>query len=182
MTNKLLNVRLILLLLLGFGLVATFACASKPASTSKTSAKSSAGSSTSASRPVGTASTAPKLEDDILVLINKHRKSKGLPALTNNLVIEAEARRHSMAMATKRIAFGHEGFNIRSKIVTSKVPGTNAVAENVAFGSSTAKEVVDGWLKSPGHKKNIEGNYKLTGIGVARDQQSQLYFTQIFAR
>jgi uncharacterized protein YkwD len=62
------------------------------------------------------------------------------------------------------------------------VPGTNAVAENVAFGSSTAKEVVDGWLNSPGHKKNIEGNYKLTGIGVARDQQAKLYFTQIFAR
>ena len=181
MTNKLLNVRLILLLLLGFGLVATFACASKPASTSKTSVKSS-GSSSSAPRPVGTASTAPKLEDDILVLINKHRKSKGLPALTNSLVIETEARRHSMAMATKRIGFGHDGFSIRSKIVTSKVPGTNAVAENVAFGSNTAKEVVDGWLKSAGHKKNIEGNYRLTGIGVARDQQSRLYFTQIFAR
>lgn len=179
MTNKLLNVRLILLLLLGCGLVATIACASKPTSSSKNT--SSSASKPAAPRPVGTASTAPKLEDDILELINKHRRSKGLPALTNNLVIETEARRHSMAMATKRIPFGHEGFNIRSKIVTSKVPGTNAVAENVAFGS-TAKEVVDGWLNSPGHKKNIEGNYKLTGIGVARDQQSKLYFTQIFAR
>jgi uncharacterized protein YkwD len=180
MTNKLLNVRLILLLLLGCGLVATIACASKPTTTSSTNKSSSA--SKPAPRPVGTASTAPKLEDDILILINQHRRSKGLPALTNNLVIETEARRHSMAMATKRIPFGHEGFNIRSKIVTSKVPGTNAVAENVALGSNTAKEVVDGWLNSPGHKKNIEGNYKLTGIGVARDQQAKLYFTQIFAR
>ncbi len=180
MTNKLLNVRMILALFLGFGLVATIACASKPSSSS--TSKSSSGSSSPAPRAVESASTAPKLEDDILILINRYRKSKGLPELTNNLAIETEARRHSMAMATKRIAFGHDGFNIRSKIVTSKVPGTNAVAENVAFGSNTAKEVVDGWLNSAGHKKNIEGNYKYTGIGVARDQQSKLYFTQIFAR
>lgn len=181
MTNKLLNVRLILLLLLGCGLVATIACASKPTTSSKNTVRSSS-SGSSAPRAVESASTAPKLEDDILVLINRHRKSKGLPALTSSPVIEQEARRHSMAMATKRISFGHDGFNIRSKIITSKLPGTNAVAENVAYGSNTAKEVVDGWLNSPGHKKNIEGNYKLTGIGVARDQQSRLYFTQIFAR
>lgn len=180
MTNKLLNVRLILLLLLGCGLVATIACASKPTSSSKSTVKSSSGSS--APRAIESASTAPKLEDDILILINRYRKSKGLSALSSSPVIEQEARRHSMAMATKRISFGHDGFNIRSKIITSKIPGTNAVAENVAFGSNSAKEVVDGWLNSPGHRKNIEGNYKLTGIGVARDQQSRLYFTQIFAR
>lgn len=181
MTNKLFKVRPILLLLLGFGLVATVACASKPTSSSKSTAKVS-GSATAAPKAVMSASTAPKLEDDILILINKYRKSKGLPALTDNLVIQQEARRHSMAMASKRIEFGHDGFNIRSKIITSKVPGTNAVAENVAYGSQTAKEVVDGWINSPGHKKNIEGNYKLTGIGVARGEDSRLYFTQIFAR
>lgn len=181
MTNKLFNVRPILLLLLGCGLVATIACASKPTSSSKNTSRSSAGA-TAAPRTVTSASTAPKLEEDILVLINKHRKSKGLAPLSGNMVIQMEARRHSMAMATNRIAFGHDGFNIRSKIVTSKVPGTNAVAENVAYGSNTAKEVVDGWLNSPGHKKNIEGNYKLTGIGVVRGQDSRLYFTQIFAR
>jgi len=179
MTKNLLNVRLILLLLLGSGLVATIACASKPSSGS--TSKSSSGN-TPAPRTITSASTAPGLEADILALVNKYRKSKGLMALQENVVIEAEARRHSMAMATNRIPFGHDGFNIRSKIITSKVPGTNAVAENVAFGSSTAKEVVDGWLNSAGHKKNIEGNYTFTGIGVARDKNAKLFYTQIFAR
>ena len=33
------------------------------------------------------------------------------------------------------------------------------VGENVAAGQMTAREVVDGWLNSPGHKKNIEGRF-----------------------
>ena len=95
--------------------------------------------------------------------------------------LETEARRHTVSMASHKTPFGHNGFSYRSKVITSKIPGITATAENVAYGSQTAKEVVDGWLSSPGHRKNIEGRFKLTGIGVARDDKSTLYFTQIFA-
>ena len=128
-----------------------------------------------------TAKIAPGIEDQILDLVNKYRKTKGLPALQYNFVIASIAREHTMNMATGKVAFGHAGFSARFKYITSHVNGTAAVAENVAFGSQTAEEVVNGWLNSPGHRKNIEGNYRLTGIGVARDVQSKLYFTQIFA-
>jgi len=46
----------------------------------------------------------------------------------------------------------------------------------------TAREVVDGWLHSPGHKRNIEGDFIFTGIGHARDKKGDIYFTQIFSR
>ncbi|WP_315815429.1 CAP domain-containing protein [Paraflavitalea speifideaquila] len=128
-----------------------------------------------------TATVAPGLEDQILDLINQYRQKKGLPALATDPVIEAEARRHTIAMASHRSPFGHDGFSYRSKVITSKIPGVTATAENVAYGSRSAREAVDGWLRSPGHKKNIEGKFKLTGIGVARDEKSTLYFTQIFA-
>lgn len=127
------------------------------------------------------AKIAPGMEEQILTLINKHRKTKGLSPLQNNFVIASVARDHTMNMATKRVAFGHSGFAARAKYIRSKITGASAVAENVAYGSQTAEEVVEGWLNSPEHKKNIEGNYRLTGIGVARDIKSRIYFTQIFA-
>lgn len=150
-----------------------------------TSAGSKTSTTTKSSKPAlpkpSTASVAPALEDEILTLINQHRKKKGLQPLQANPVIEAEARRHTVAMASHRSPFGHDGFSYRSKVITSKVPGVTATAENVAYGSRSAREVVDGWLRSSGHRKNIEGKYKLTGIGVARDEKSTLFFTQIFA-
>ncbi|MBC8032838.1 MAG: CAP domain-containing protein [Chitinophagaceae bacterium] len=113
--------------------------------------------------------------------MNKHRKKKGLAPLESNFIITSEARRHTMEMATRRVPFGHNGIAYRSKFIRTKIPGVNAVAENVAYGSQSAEGVVAGWLNSAGHKKNIEGKYRITGIGVARDVKSQLYFTQIFA-
>jgi uncharacterized protein YkwD len=56
------------------------------------------------------------------------------------------------------------------------------VGENVASGQMTAKEAVEGWLQSPGHKRNIEGNFTLTGIGWAKDKRGMIYFTQIFTK
>ncbi len=45
-----------------------------------------------------------------------------------------------------------------------------------------AREVVDGWLHSPGHRRNIMGDFRLTGIGVAEAANGMIYFTQIFVK
>lgn len=128
-----------------------------------------------------TSSIAPAVERDVLHFINQHRESKGLPPLAFSAVVADEARRHSTDMASKRVPFGHQGLTGRTKIITTKIKTVNAVSENVARGTLTAQQAVNLWLKSPGHRKNIEGKYKYTGIGVARDRKSELYFTQIFA-
>jgi uncharacterized protein YkwD len=132
--------------------------------------------------PVVEANLAPGLERDILGLVNDYRKSKKLPPLQNNSAMEYQARRHSMDMGTHRIPFGHQGFSFRIKYIQEKVPGATQVGENVAYGNLSAKAVVDGWIQSPEHRKNMEGNFKYTGIGVTRNMQNQLYFTQIFAK
>ena len=120
------------------------------------------------------------LEQEILIQVNKYRKSKGLSALQMNNMITTEAEKHSSNMATKRTAFSHSGYDTRIKRISNHLGGVSKSAENVAFGYTTAKDVVNGWLHSPGHKKNIEGKYKLTGIGVAKDKQGTLFFTQLF--
>lgn len=122
------------------------------------------------------------METDVLTMINKYRQAKGLPALVLNDIVSEVARTHSSNMANGKVAFGHDGFSTRSKTITSKIPGTMGVAENVAFGQRTAKEVVDDWIKSTGHRHNIEGNYKETGIGIVADSKGVLYYTQMFTR
>lgn len=131
--------------------------------------------------PVVNANLAPGLERDVLALVNKYRKSKKLPPLQTNPAMEYQARRHSMDMATHRIPFGHQGLTFRIKYISEKT-GVTQVGENVAFGNLSAEAVVDGWLNSAPQRKNMEGNYKYTGIGVSRNMENQIYFTQIFAR
>lgn len=117
---------------------------------------------------------------DILVYVNDYRRKKGLSKLEMNGIMSAEAKTHSEDMAAHRTSFGHSGFQGRMKRISSKIEGMQAWAENVAMGSTTAKEVVENWLKSPMHRQNIEGPYNLTGIGIAADRNGNLYFTQIF--
>ena len=122
-----------------------------------------------------------KMENEILRYVNEDRQSHGLAPLEMNAFESELAEKHSRDMASGRVKFGHDGFNSRAKAIQKSLGGT-MVGENVASGPMTAREVVDGWLHSPGHKKNIEGNFKLTGIGYARDKKGDIYFTQIFSR
>ena len=126
-------------------------------------------------------SPASTLEADILTHINKYRRSKGLNQLVAESAIAVQAEKHSANMAAKRVAFSHDGFEQRVGSISQKLGALKLSAENVAYGNLTAREVVDIWLKSPGHRKNIEGKFQLTGIGVATAKDGTIFFTQIFA-
>ncbi|WP_156812353.1 CAP domain-containing protein [Legionella tunisiensis] len=99
-----------------------------------------------------------------------------------NKLISQEAERHSRDMANHRIPFGHQYFSTRIKRIFDEIQQCRGGAENVAYNYRDAKIVVEQWLTSPGHRRNIEGRYNLTGIGLARDSRGKLYFTQIFVR
>ena len=121
----------------------------------------------------------PNIEEEVLRLVNEHRSGLGLSTLSSNQVIVNEARKHSQAMSSGVIPFGHDGFDNRISVIKSAITG-NSFAENVATGYTGAAKAVNGWLNSSGHKKNIEGNYNLTGIGVTISNDGTLFFTQIF--
>lgn len=122
------------------------------------------------------------MQNDILFYVNKHRRAVGLPDLQLLTAASAEASKHSANMAARRTPFGHTGFEGRVSAISRSLGSVSAAAENVADGKLTAQQVVDGWLHSPAHKKNMEGNYTLTGIGLATDAGGIIYFTQIFVR
>ncbi|PHM08348.1 CAP domain-containing protein [Nostoc sp. 'Peltigera malacea cyanobiont' DB3992] len=122
------------------------------------------------------------LEQSIFNQINNYRASQGLPALTRNSAIDNQVRLHSKNMGNGTVSFGHSGFSER---LNATGVSYRSAAENVAYNqgySDPATKAVQGWLKSPGHLTNIRGNYNLTGIGVAKNSQGAIYFTQIFIR
>jgi uncharacterized protein YkwD len=117
---------------------------------------------------------------DILYYVNQHRRSKGLAPLQLLDAITREATNHSNNMALRRTAFGHNGMANRVINVSKTTGPVKRSGENVANGSMTANEVVAAWLSSAGHRKNIEGAFTHTGIGVAKDKTGKIFYTQIF--
>lgn len=121
-------------------------------------------------------------ESAVLQHVNEYRAKHGLSALIFNSTMSQEAVAHSRAMATSHIGFGHLGFEGRIKRLYRVIPNANGGSENVAAGKWNAKQVVDGWMNSPGHRRNILGHYNVTGIGIAHDSRGRTYYTQIFIR
>ena len=119
------------------------------------------------------------VEAEVHRLVNLHRTGMGLPALEWNEIIANECRQHSQEMANAH-TINHDGFNERIRKIGETISWGWA-GENVAYNYS-AESVVTAWLNSPGHKSNIESNSNLTGVGVAFDEDSVIYFTQIFIR
>ena len=124
------------------------------------------------------------LEQSVHQQINQYRAEHGLPPLTLDPRISEQARLHSRAMANGKVSFGHGGFKQRIDAINRVIPYRSA-AENVAFNkgySNPGQQAVEGWIKSPGHRINIEGQYNLTGIGIVKNAKGEYYFTQIFIR
>lgn len=122
----------------------------------------------------------PGMASRILQLVNGYRSDQGRNMLQMSASLNALAQRHSDNMAAGRVAFGHGGFDARMNKAMRSIRGAYGFSENVAYGDIGAREVVNMWINSRGHRKNMLGNYQLTGIGVARGRRGQLYFTQVF--
>lgn len=118
----------------------------------------------------------------VLDQINHYRIEKNLQPLQLNSQISKEAEAHSRQMAEKRIPLGHDGFKERVNRLSNYFHQSVKAAENVAYNNKAAEVSVNQWLNSRGHRKNIEGNYNLTGIGIAYDKKGQVYVTQIFIK
>ncbi|MEA5534308.1 CAP domain-containing protein [Crocosphaera sp. XPORK-15E] len=122
------------------------------------------------------------LEAEINRRVNQYRLSKNLPPLQMNAEISYVARQHSQNMANKTATFSHDGFDGRAKTVGKTIP-YQTFAENLAYIKGypdLAAVAVKGWIDSPGHRKNMEGKFNLTGVGIAKNADGEYYFTQLF--
>ncbi|WP_205195196.1 CAP domain-containing protein [Chitinophaga sp. Cy-1792] len=140
----------------------------------------SAGCKTTARHEGGDASGT--MAEQILYYTNKFRASKGLKPLQLDPLCSQQALQHSRDMADGSTGFGHEGFEDRVAFISKKMGRVGAAAENVAYGTLDAQQVVQGWIDSPGHRKNMLGDYNLIGIGAAKGNGRITFFTQVFIK
>ncbi|MFD7630989.1 CAP domain-containing protein [Streptomyces sp. NPDC059851] len=139
-------------------------------------------------KPQVQAPTAPKptaaapasgVAAEILALVNQERAVVGCPALTINAKLTAAAQSHTedMAAHANMSHTGSDGSDPGQRITRAGY-AWSTYGENVAYGYSTPAAVMEGWMNSPGHKRNILNcSFKEIGIGYA---QPNHYWTQDF--
>ena len=138
-------------------------------------------------KPIPSVAVSPdiqELEKSVFAQVNQYRQSQKLPALKWDNNIAQQSRIHAQKMASGEATFSHDGFQERVQVIQQQIPLKSA-AENLAnnFGyDNPGEKAVEGWINSPGHQKNMIGDYDLTGIGIAKNSEGTYYFNQIFIK
>lgn len=130
------------------------------------------------------ASSLQSLETEVIRLCNIERTNRGLPALTTNWQCSRVARYKSQDMIDKNY-FAHQSPTYGSPFDMMEAFGLrfSAAGENIAYGQRTAREVVNGWMNSPGHRANILSQaFTQIGVGAAKKSNGTLYWTQMFMK
>lgn len=123
----------------------------------------------------------PTVTEEFMNLVNEHRRDLGLDPLIHSSELGNIAQKHSVDMANKLVAFGHDGFSARCSQARIVLGGGNLCAENVAMGQKTAQTVFNSWIGSAGHRANIEQPRSThTGLGSKKSSNGTIYWTQIF--
>ncbi|BCB04389.1 CAP domain-containing protein [Bacillus sp. KH172YL63] len=118
-------------------------------------------------------------EQQVVELTNQERAKQGLPALKVDAELSKVAREKSRDMQANNY-FSHTSPTYGSPFDMMKQFGIqyNAAGENIAMGQQTPEEVVQAWMNSEGHRKNIlSANYTHIGVGYVENGH---YWTQQF--
>lgn len=127
--------------------------------------------------------TPSEFERKAIELTNLRRVENGCPALTTVPELIAAARGHSADMADQNY-FSHNSLDGKQPWDRMQEAGYTdflSAGENIAAGYITPEAVVEAWLNSPGHRKNmLNCNFNEIGIGYVLDADSTFkhYWTQ----
>ena len=120
-----------------------------------------------------------RFESEVVRLVNEIRAQNGLSALTHDSELSKVARIKSQDMKDKNY-FSHNSPNYGSPFDMMKTFGISyrSAAENIAKGQTSPEAVVNAWMNSAGHRKNILGaSYTHIGVGYVANGN---YWTQMF--
>lgn len=112
------------------------------------------------------------------------KKLDAAPPLQRSAALDMAAAAHARDIAA-RGALGHEGADGSTAAERAERAGYRwtTVGENVAAGQTEAADVVDTWLDSPGHCRNLmDARFSDTGIAVAVNESDDkvIYWVQVY--
>lgn len=119
-------------------------------------------------------------EKQFVDLVNAHRQKVGCSPLKLNTKLQKLAEEHSRDMAARDF-FSHTNPDGESPFDRMKNLGIrySIAAENIAYGQRSAREVLQSWLSSSGHRRNIE-NCRLKEHGIGHFLETN-HWTHVFA-
>ena len=173
----------------------TVYCTAQPAATCKNTAQPAAAPSPTpqpAARPASqpivstgdyTTFDSTMQEQKLLNLLNEDRARNGLPPLTLDPELSQLAKLKSNDMNSNRY-FAHESptYGDAGQMLDAFDYDYQGVGENIAHHANVEKAEA-AFMSSDGHRRNILGSQWLkVGIGVAYDENGNVYVTQLFAR
>ncbi|MEU3651338.1 CAP domain-containing protein [Streptomyces sp. NPDC032161] len=151
-----------------------------PADSGRGSAPSEAGKSSAATRtPAASAPSARRSKAaspatdparaGVLALVNEERAKAGCSPVTTSTSLTSLAQDFSEDMAARGF-FDHTDPDGRSPWDRASDAGVRGLAaENIARGQTDARAVMDAWMHSEGHRRNILNcDYRTLGVGVHR--------------
>lgn len=120
-----------------------------------------------------------EFQKQVIDLTNQAREKNGLKPLKNSNEVEEVAQVKSEDMAENDY-FSHTSPTYGSPFDMLKQYDVDysTAAENIAAGQQSPQSVVEGWLNSSGHRKNIM-NKNITHIGVGYAEDGN-YWVQMF--
>ncbi|UUP18208.1 hypothetical protein NTH_02688 [Nitratireductor thuwali] len=139
-------------------------------------------------RPLETVDNLEGLRQRALVLVNAERAREGLPGLRLAEPLNAAAQAHAEDMARRDYYAhrSHDGQDVADRYRAAGGGLWEIIAENISscIACRTASEQIvefhAGWLRSPGHRRNIlDPRVRSFGFGIA-SAEGRLYAVQTF--
>lgn len=129
--------------------------------------------------PAAPSPAAPSRVEEMAALANRHRAAAGCPPLVWLDAAARAAQAHSEDMA-RRDYFAHaspEGRTFSDRLAGEGI-SLRMGAENIALDPGTPAEVLAAWVRSPGHRRNLEEcAYTHHGIGERAGRWTHVFVT-----
>jgi len=133
------------------------------------------------------AAIAPKnsslIAREIIDLTNQARAEASAPTLSPSSALMLAAQLHSQDMARLNL-MSHDIPGIPLASLTDRAAYVHyhylRLGENIAYNQADAASVVTSWMNSQPHRENmLDPSYTQIGIGVARNQRGEPYYSMM---